>query len=46
MIIVATQVSWICLELLIELGDRSKEFRRWWTNNYQLNVHRQNSQGS
>ena len=26
MIIVATQVSWICSELLIELGDRSKEF--------------------
>ena len=43
MIIVVTQVSWICSELLIELGDRSKEFRRWWRNAYQLNVHRQNS---
>ena len=43
MIIVATQVSWICFELLIELGDRSKEFHRWWRNDYQLNVHRQNS---
>ena len=40
MIIVATQVSWICSELLIDLGDRSKEFRRWWRNDYQLNVHR------
>ena len=45
MIIVATQVSWICSELLIELGDRSKEFHRWWRNDYQLNVHRQNSRG-
>ena len=45
MIIVATQVSWICSELLIELGDRSKEFRRWWRNDYQLNVHRRNSRG-
>ena len=45
MIIVATQVSWICSELLIELGDRSKEFCRWWRNVYQLNVHRQNSRG-
>ena len=45
MIIVATQVSWICSELLIELGDRSKEFRRWWRNVYQLNVHRRNSRG-
>ena len=45
MIIVATQVSWICSELLIELGDRSKEFRRWWRNDYQLNVQRQNSRG-
>ena len=44
-IIVATQVSWICSELLIELGDRSKEFQRWWRNDYQLNVHRQNSRG-
>ena len=42
MIIVATQVSWICSELLIELGDRSKEFHR---NDYQLNVHRRNSRG-
>ena len=42
---VATQVSWICSELLIELGDRSKEFRRWWRNDYQLNVHRRNSRG-
>ena len=46
MIIVATQVSWICSELLIELGDRSKEFRRCRRNDYQLNVHRQNSRGS
>ena len=45
MIIVATQVTWICSELLIELGDRSKEFRRWWRNDYQLNSHRRNSQG-
>ena len=45
MIIVATQVSWICSELLIELEDRSKEFRRWWKNDYQLNVHRWNSRG-
>ena len=45
MIIVMTQVSWICSELLIELGDRSKEFRRWWRNDYQLNVHRRNSRG-
>ena len=43
--IVATQVTWICSELLIELGDRSKEFCRWWRNNYQLNLHRRNSQG-
>ena len=40
MIIVETQVSWICSELLIELGDRSKEFQRWWRKDYQLNVHR------
>ena len=40
MIIVATQVTWICSELLIELGGRSKEFRRWWRNDYQLNLHR------
>ena len=45
MIIVATQVCWICSELIIELGDRSKEFRRWWRNDYQLNVHRRNSRG-
>ena len=45
MIIVVTQVSWICSELLIELGDRSKEFHRWWRNDYQLNVHRRNSRG-
>ena len=46
MIIVATQVTWICSELLIELGDRSREFRRWWRNDYQFYLHRQNSQGS
>ena len=45
MIIVVTQVCWICSELLIELGDRSIEFRRWWRNDNQLNVHRQNSRG-
>ena len=45
MIIVVTQVSWICSELLMELGDRSKEFHRWWRNDYQLNAHGQNSHG-
>ena len=45
MIVVATQVLWICSELLLELEERSKDFHKWWRNSYQLNAHRQNSHG-